>query len=125
MDLDPFGGDFVEQATDLSAETLPDLVDVTLGWNSHVERIALLTQKTRRREPGVILRPVNDLLDPAEHLRPGVHGGGGSRYLLEHPQLFHSCGNSGHVGGGRSLAQGSTVARGEKSRRQAGERPLE
>ena len=101
-----------EEAADLGAEALADLVDIALGRDGDVERVAFLGHETGRREPGVILRPINDLLDAGEDLAPGAHVGDDGRYLIENPQLFHSCGNSGSVDGRRSLAQRSGVAKG-------------
>jgi hypothetical protein len=76
MDLKTLGGDLVEDAANLGAETLPNLVDVALRRYGDIKGIPFLSQKPGLSKPGVILRPVNDLLDPAEHLQPCIHGKG-------------------------------------------------
>src|ERR1043166_3112705 len=102
VDLEAFGGDLVQRGADLAAVAFADFVDVALRWNGHVERIPFLGNETSRGKPGVIVRSFNDLLDTSENLLPDVHREG--PYVVENPQLFHTCGNSGCRIGSSSIA---------------------
>ena len=94
MDLHAFRRDLVEDAADLRTVALPNLIDEALRRNAHIERVAFLRDEASGREPVLILRPVNDLLEAGEDLLPNVHWRA-EPYVVENPQLFHSCGKSG------------------------------
>ena len=74
VDLQALGGDLVQDSADLRSVALADLVDMPLGRDAQLERVPFLRKQARRREPVLILRPFNDLLEAGENLLPHVHG---------------------------------------------------
>src|SRR6185369_82050 len=104
VNLDPFGRELVQQFANVRAKAIAYGVDVLLRRDADIDRVAAACEKPGRGEPHFIVRPVNGLLDPGKELIPDIHGGKDRSYLLENPQVFHSCGKSGPFDGPASLA---------------------
>ena len=73
LQIQAVGREIVENRTDLHPVPIADGVDESLGRDADVHSLAALRQKTGRREPGYILRPINALLQPIEDLLPNIH----------------------------------------------------